>query len=411
MQVSFFVRGAENCPKTAQPNMTVGRDITFKVKIRDHHIRKDGTCAIYIQCFAKGEQIRVPTGLYCSPRDWNKNKQRFRSSHPNADDHNLILEDMIQRIHELRVKSRLGHLRISPDVIREFITESSLSMDFIAYMRWKVEQRKSEIAYNTLRHHRSTLNYLKRFKDPFPFSQINNQSIFKWRNEMKAKGLSKNTIANKVKILKTYLNRAKEDGIIFDYPKRALTISEEKGRRTALSKNQLKRAMELYQFGELSEGASQTLRCFLFSCFTGLRYGDIASLNPDNIIDRYLIVTPQKTRKSTGKHIKIPLSNLAELLIDRNSDKPLGKVLSNQKMNKNLKKIGTYIGIDNITYHMSRHTFATIYLELGGSVHTLKDLLGHSKLELTMVYAHAVDKTKESEIGNFDKALGSGQID
>ena len=407
MQVSFFPGRNQNCPKKIQPEMTVGRDITFKVKIRDHHIRKDGTCSIYIQVFAKGEQIRIPTGLYCSPRHWNKNKQRFKGSAPNANDHNLIIEDMIQRIHEMRVKSRLGQLRMSPDIIREFITESSLSIDFLAYMDWKSKNRIGEIAHNTYRHHRSVLQSIKRFKSPVPFSQINNDFVHRWRKSMQGQGLSINTIANKVKILKYYLNRAKEDGIIFDFPHRALRITEVRGDRTSLTHDQLKKALSLYFNGVLSDAMHQTLRCFLFSCFTGLRYGDIMRLSPDHIAGEYIALVPHKTKKSSGRPVTIPINKVAEQLLERNSVKPLGNVISNQKMNKNLKAIGRELGIQKpLTYHVSRHTFATIYLELGGSVHTLQNLLGHSKIELTMVYVTTTNKTKNQEISNFDRLLG-----
>lgn len=387
--------------------MTVGRDITFKVKIRTHHIRKDGTCAVYFQVFAKGEQMRIPTGLYCAPRFWNSNKQRFKGNAPNAHDYNLIIDDMSQRIHEMRVKSRLGSLKLSPEVIREFITESSLSIDFLAYMAWKVKERRTEIAYNTWRHHSSALNSLKKFKATIPFSQINNMLIHRWRLSMEGHGLGVNTIANKVKIVKYYLNRAKEDGIVFDFPHRSLKITEVRGDRVSLTKEELKKAIYLYHEGHLSEASLQTLRCFLFSCFTGLRYGDVARLTQDHIIGDYLVLVPEKTKKTSGKHVSIPINQLAEQFLDRRSTLPLGRVISNQKMNKNLKAIGIAMGLGNkLTYHVSRHTFATIFLELGGSVHTLQSILGHSKIELTMVYVTTTNQSKHHQISNFDNLLG-----
>lgn len=406
MRFPIIRKAAVNCPETAHNKMIVGTDITAKVKVKTDHVRKDGTCAVYIQCFAKGEQIRMPTGLSVRPEHWDHENVRFNRKHPHYKDHNLIIEDMLQRIHEMRVKSRLGHLSISPDVIREFVLQSTLTIDFLEYMEWKIKGRVSEIAYNTYRHHRSTFLQLKQFKDPIPFAQINNQLIFKWRDQMKAHGKSKNTIANKIKILKYYMNRAKEDGIHFDFPKRALVVSEERGKRTALTKEELRKTMELYQTGDLVPGMRSTLRCFLFSCFTGLRYGDIAAFDHEHIVGQYIIVTPQKTRKSSGRHLKIPINNLAESLLDRNAEKPLGEVITNQKMNLNLKKLEAYLGTSSkITFHVSRHTFATIFLELGGAVEVLKELMGHSKLELTMVYTHIVDKRKDEQISNFNNLL------
>lgn len=43
-----------------------------------------------------------------------------------------------------------------------------------------------------------------------------------------------------------------------------------------------------------------------------------------------------------------------------------------------------------ITVHTLRHSFATAYLENGGSIHKLKELLGHSHLETTEIYTHCI---------------------
>lgn len=39
-------------------------------------------------------------------------------------------------------------------------------------------------------------------------------------------------------------------------------------------------------------------------------------------------------------------------------------------------------------FHSLRHTFATWYAQRGGSIFNLKELLGHSDIKTTMVYAH-----------------------
>ena len=46
-------------------------------------------------------------------------------------------------------------------------------------------------------------------------------------------------------------------------------------------------------------------------------------------------------------------------------------------------------GINNkIRFHDLRHTFASNYMMAGGNVFDLQKLLGHTKIEMTMVYAH-----------------------
>jgi len=404
MQVTQQLLRQANCPQSC-PQNKVGSDLTHKVKIKDDHVRKDGTSLIYIQCFLDGIQIRVPTGLSVKPSHFSKTKQRVTGKSDLADDYNLLIEEMVGRIHELRVKSRLGQLKLNPQVIKDFITESSLSVDFLAYMKWKIEQRKSDIAYNTLRQHRSTYTILSAFQSPIPFSQISNQFINDFKKSLRQRGNNINTVGNKIKIIKTYLNFAKEEGLEFIFPTKALKGLSAEGKKEALSHAELKKAIYLYQEGYLPEHLHKSLRCFLFSCFTGLRYGDVKKLSPDQIVGKYLMVLPEKTKKN-GKYIKIPINAITEALLDRNGPFPLGPVLSNQKINDNLKLIASYIGTSkNLSYHVSRHTFGTLFLELGGSVEVLQKLMGHSKMEVTMIYAHINDKRKNDEIANFDKLV------
>tara|TARA_R110001592_G_scaffold268269_3_gene534503 strand:+ start:19720 stop:20937 length:1218 start_codon:yes stop_codon:yes gene_type:complete len=404
MQVTQILLRQVNCPQNCPPNK-VGSDLTHKVKIKDDHVRKDGTSSIYLQCFLDGVQIRIPTGLSVKPSHFNKAKQIVNGKCDLADDYNLLINGMIARIHELRVKSRLGKLKLNPQVLKDFVTESSLSIDFLAYMKWKIEQRKSDIAYNTYRQHRSTYKILSEWRSPIPFSLISDNFFNSFKATLKARGNSTNTIGNKVKIIKVYLNFAKDDGLEFEFPHKSLKGMSAQGKKEALSHDELKRAIHLYKEGYLPPNLQKTLRCFLFSCFTGLRYGDIKNLRPDQIIGQYLLVLPEKTKRN-GKYIKIPINSVAEQLLSRDRLNPLGEIISNQKMNANLKKIAAYIGTrKNLSYHVSRHTFATIFLELGGSVEVLQNLMGHSKIELTMIYTHIGDKRKNEQISNFDKLI------
>lgn len=48
--------------------------------------------------------------------------------------------------------------------------------------------------------------------------------------------------------------------------------------------------------------------------------------------------------------------------------------------------------------HVLRHTFASHFMMNGGNILVLKDILGHSDIKMTMVYAHFAPKHLEDAI-------------
>lgn len=153
-----------------------------------------------------------------------------------------------------------------------------------------------------------------------------------------------------------------------------------------------------------------TLGHFLLGCYTGLRFGDVGRLNGGNLEDGQLRVRTEKT----GKVVEIPLSNRALRLIMATAwagdfgngklfDRPLKR--SNSRVNNDLKEIMALAGIGkHITFHCSRHSFAINSLVLGIPLEVISNVLGHSELRTTQIYAKVVGelKQKQMEKWNFD---------
>lgn len=68
---------------------------------------------------------------------------------------------------------------------------------------------------------------------------------------------------------------------------------------------------------------------------------------------------------------------------------------------KVLKKWVSDSGIDkHITFHCARHTCATLLLNSGVDIYTVKEILGHTDIGTTMQYAKVVDKTKREAVNS-----------
>lgn len=103
---------------------------------------------------------------------------------------------------------------------------------------------------------------------------------------------------------------------------------------------------------------------FIFNCYTGLAYVDVAKLREDDIVigmegRRWIKVNRTKTLSS------IPILPIPEQIISKYTglvkiNNKLLPVYSNQRTNGDLKEIVDLSGITKkLTFHMARHTFAT----------------------------------------------------
>ncbi len=126
---------------------------------------------------------------------------------------------------------------------------------------------------------------------------------------------------------------------------------------------------------------------FIFFCFTGLAYIDVANLRPENIVtmdDKQWIMTKrQKTKVETNVLLlDIPKSIIAKYNHKTYRDGKLFPVLSNQKTNSYLKEIADICGIKkNLTFHLARHTFATMSLSKGVPMESVSKMLGHTNIK------------------------------
>lgn len=75
-------------------------------------------------------------------------------------------------------------------------------------------------------------------------------------------------------------------------------------------------------------------------------------------------------------------------------------------INTHLKMWTAKAGITKaVTYHTSRHTFATMLLTLGADLYTVSKLLGHSQIKNTQIYAEIINRRKDEAVNLADKAF------
>ena len=165
---------------------------------------------------------------------------------------------------------------------------------------------------------------------------------------------------------------ARNNGILIGDPFANYKIRLEKVDRGYLTEDEIKIILKKKM---VSERLEQVRDVFIFSCFSGLAYVDVANLKEDNIrksFDGNLWIITK--RQKTNTDVNVPLLDIPKMILEKYKGKlPNGKVLpiiSNQKLNAYLKEIADVCGIKkNLTFHLARHTFATTTTLAKGCTH------------------------------------------
>jgi len=137
---------------------------------------------------------------------------------------------------------------------------------------------------------------------------------------------------------------------------------------------------------------------FVFCCFTGLSYIDVKQLTQDNI--RISFDGGQWLMGKRGKtdvRYNVPLLDIPKQILAKYAGKlPDNRALpvtTNQYSNVYLNEIGKLCGLKKkLTFHLSRHTFATLTLSKGVSIESVSKMLGHTNIQTTQIYARITNE-------------------
>ena len=172
-----------------------------------------------------------------------------------------------------------------------------------------------------------------------------------------------------------------------------------------------KEELELMATAETKNNLAK--QAFMFACFTGLRYSDVASLMWGNIQHTSLgqeiaIDSMQKTKHS----VRVPLSYIAlSWLPERGNNAASQKVFAGLtslcQTNVLLKKMAKSVGINKtLSFHVSRHTFATSAIAAGGDLFSVCKLLGHQNIQTTQIYADVIMPTRIEAVNRLSDFFG-----
>lgn len=258
----------------------------------------------------------------------------------------------------------------------------------------EVGKTKDTAYYKYIRNRERLAEYLLSLgKEDIKLKDITPSFVENFQNYC-LKTLKHNTTNKELKKLKRILEFAVKERYIDVNPFR-LTLREEKIEYDVLSKDDID---FLLKFDIREDRLNKVRDCFIFQCYTGLAYSDMAQLTKDDITDDVII----KRRQKTDIQYVVPLLPVAKNILEKyNYQLP---IISNQKYNQWLKFLGEITGIGKSLHsHLARHSFACLLLNSGVDMKTISRTLGHSSMKTTeRVYA---EMSNDTVVDNIRKAL------
>ena len=221
------------------------------------------------------------------------------------------------------------------------------------------------------------------------------------------RGLQNGSIWTNCMWLKGVVMRAHFNGLIPRNPFAQFHISPNIKEREYLTEDELKTLMT-HEFADSK--LSYIRDIFVFASFTALSFVDIKELTTDDIVevngDKWIISKRHKTKiPFQVKLLDIPLQ-IIKRYEPFQTDKSIFPNLNYWSICKPLKKMIKECGIRKaISFHCSRHGFATLALSKGMPIESVSRVLGHTNIVTTQLYAKITTQKIDHDLTMFGNKL------
>ncbi len=333
--------------------------MTIQFERRDDRPDSAGRCVIHLRACFDGQRLRMATAGRCLAAEWNEDKSRFRKSFSGYQDANDSLEALAELLakayRELRtagvaVTAALLKTALQPKVAAEDLPPAPLLADLFG--EYIEVLRVRGFRFHTLKGYKTAHNTLLEFAATRPGrltvadydASMHDELVGHLRD---VRGSAQNTVAGVVKQIKPFLAWAQENrGQTLAVNPAKLRVEWEDVDKVWLSAAELTKLEKVL----LPSNLVAVRDAFLFCCYTGLRYSDLASLHAGNVKEwkggRVLKLTQTKTRTGVSIYLTAP----AAAILDKYAGERerLLPSTANQVMNRYLKQICRRASVDEL---------------------------------------------------------------
>ena len=393
---------------------------TIKLVYQTHKKTADGNAPIYLRITENRMSSNIATGVKIPEKDWNKDRQEVRKTHPEY----VVLNDELTRQKakatstSIKVRQRARGRQSAAAVKQELIGKGGGSV--LAYAENYSAHRAATNHYSDARNILVVIKKLRAFikRDDLAFEEIDRAFLRRFNEHLLKKyNNNQNTRAKNLQMLRRVIRQAIDDGLLaaaddpfLNFRLPTTSVSKE---RLSIEKIRALESLELSSEPQLAVVRDAFLASFYMA---GIRFGDLCALKWENVPEGRLVYTMMKT--GTKMDLKICPQAL-EILKRYTPDSPVRKAFvfplldsgrdfsdsnflrrgissKNVVVNRHLKTLAERIDTPiNLTFHIARHSFADYARIHGKDLYALMNVMGHSKLVTTQAYLAAFDREAE----------------
>ena len=374
--------------------------------------KRNGKYPIYLRIRVGTKETKVPTKLDVFKTEWdNKFKQ------PKCKALLILLNKKIMELDLYINRCMADGRELNIDLVKAYYSKKSEdqqeSQSFYTYYLDFVDRKaKDGLNPETVRVYMTTYRMMKKFRAELKISDISLETIEKFDEYMR--DVNGNTAGGrqpKHKNLRSVILDIQKHKIPIDNPYMWFKMSRGVQKEIYLERVELDKLIKYSQRFEKDTTEYRVLQMYLFSCYCGLRFSDALDLEWGHIDFKNNLI--RKVMIKTKTEVITPIFPMAQdILLERMGLKKsldaTAKVFtkySEPTVNQALRKHTKLAGIDkHITYHTSRHTFATLLVIDGVNIYNISKYLGHSSVNMTQRYLKydlSIAKKMAEEIDTF----------
>ena len=396
--------------------------------LRSNYVNKEGKTSVMLRVYLNNERLSLgSTGISVKSSQWDKEKERIKGRTTEALNTNLQLDNIASGLQSIFRRIEMSDVVSLERIKSEFLGKKE-EIDTLMQL---FEKHNGDVAkqvgvsvgkatlqkYNVCKRHFSEFLEKQYKRSDLKLTELTYVVIREFDLYLRTEvGQNPNTATKTMKTFKTITLLGQKMGVLLHDPFMNHRFHIEPVNRGFLTDEEIL----CIAHKQINIPRLELIRdIFIFSCFTGLAYIDVSNLTPDHIVtlgDKQWIMTQ---RQKTSVETNVLLLDIPKAIIAKYGGKTyrngkLFPMLTNQKTNSYLKEIADICGIKkNLTFHLARHTFATMSLSKGVPMESVSKMLGHTNIRTTQIYARITNKKIEHDmeeladkLDKFNDAMG-----